>query len=136
MPKQKKQRKLQSSTSLGKKPVVNGLERGRDTASRLVKSRSKGLLKPSVQSKSAADHTRRQGASEMESHQDQLAALREKDPEFYKYLLDTDKDLLDFQAGNSEDDDELEVGKSSIHRVLKTVCYGSCRDAACGSKTK
>ncbi|KEF57011.1 uncharacterized protein A1O9_07201 [Exophiala aquamarina CBS 119918] len=38
-------------------------------------------------------------------HKDQLAALAEKDPEFYKYLQENDAELLDFD----EDDDLAEV---------------------------
>lgn len=46
------------------------------------------------------------GASEDEDHhKDQLAALAEKDPEFYKYLQENDAELLDFD----EDDDLAEV---------------------------
>ncbi|EXJ87452.1 hypothetical protein A1O3_04412 [Capronia epimyces CBS 606.96] len=40
-----------------------------------------------------------------DDHQGQLAALAEKDPEFYKYLQENDADLLDF----NEDDDLAEV---------------------------
>ena len=50
----------------------------------------------------------RKMASEAEQHQSQLAALKDSDPEFYKYLLETDKELLEFQTGDSEDD-ELEA---------------------------
>ena len=51
--------------------------------------------------------------SEAEGHRSELEALKLQDPEFYKYLLETDKDLLDFQAGGSDsdqgDDGPLEV---------------------------
>lgn len=53
-------------------------------------------------------------STESSEHQHQLAALKEKDREFYDYLLETDKDLLNFQADGSDDDDEeLEVQRSA-----------------------
>ncbi|KAH7138600.1 ribosome assembly protein-like protein Noc2 [Dendryphion nanum] len=37
-----------------------------------------------------------ESADDADAHKEQLAALAEKDPEFYKYLKDNDADLLDF----------------------------------------
>jgi hypothetical protein len=42
---------------------------------------------------------------DMDAHKEQLAALAEKDPEFYKYLKDNDAELLDF----AEDADLAEI---------------------------
>lgn len=42
--------------------------------------------------------------TEIASHQSQLEALREQDPEFYEYLQQTDQELLNF----GQDDDEEE----------------------------
>jgi len=40
-------------------------------------------------------------------HEEELKAIKEKDPEFYKFLIEQDKSLLNFQA---PDDDEEQVG--------------------------
>eukprot|EP00163_Fabomonas_tropica_P027458 TRINITY_DN5292_c0_g1_i3.p1 TRINITY_DN5292_c0_g1~~TRINITY_DN5292_c0_g1_i3.p1 ORF type:complete len:823 (-),score=265.12 TRINITY_DN5292_c0_g1_i3:127-2595(-) len=42
--------------------------------------------------------------SSIESHQAELEALKEKDPEFFKFLQENDAGLLDF--GNDDDDDD------------------------------
>lgn len=50
----------------------------------------------------------KQYKTEIASHQAQLEALRQQDPEFYEYLQQTDQELLKF----GQDDDEDEEGAS------------------------
>lgn len=55
--------------------------------------------------------------------QENIKGLEEKDPEFYKYLQENDKDLLDFQGSNpldaisSEDEDEDESEGDQAHET-------------------
>lgn len=47
--------------------------------------------------------------SDIASHQEQLQALKDQDPEFYEYLQQTDQELLDFgQDGDEEEEEEEE----------------------------
>lgn len=49
-------------------------------------------------------------------HKKSLMKLKDTDPEFYSYLKDNDKNLLDFNLSDSDDDDEDSTVESDIHK--------------------
>ena len=65
----------------------------------------------------------KQYKTEIASHQAQLEALRQQDPEFYEYLQQTDQELLKF--GQDDDEDEegaLESASDDEEVTCSCVC--------------
>ena len=61
--------------------------------------------------------------SKSADHKNQLARLQEKDPEFFKFLKENDKELLDFndsdtgsEVESKDDDDEDDDDKSKDNK--------------------
>ena len=60
-------------------------------------------------SRCSAGSTKGGLAEEAARHKADLEALQSQDPEFYAYLQQTDRELLDFDAGSSDSEAELEA---------------------------
>ena len=63
----------------------------------------------------------KQYKTEIASHQAQLEALREQDPEFYEYLQQTDKELLNFGQDDDEEEEEEEMEDASDDDQVKQL---------------
>jgi nucleolar complex protein 2 len=50
------------------------------------------------------------GSSDVEFEQEDIERLKEQDPDFYKYLKDTDEGLLDFRDEDDSEDDRKDEG--------------------------
>ncbi|KAJ5099969.1 hypothetical protein N7532_006970 [Penicillium argentinense] len=86
----------------------------KDVASKTGKRKRTAEQAQDEQASEASDNDDDDASSAggFDEHKNQLEALKEKDPEFYKYLKENDADLLDFgNHGDMEEIDELSEGE-------------------------
>lgn len=117
----KEEQKLKKSA---KEEVFNDMsvEKLFENGFEVPKSAKKGKKK---QTKAAEDE---ESSSEEEDMEQNMAELSEKDPEFYQYLKNNDKDLLDFSGTNpldgiDDNDSEEENDKETeeVHEEVQAV---------------
>ncbi|CAM6102685.1 unnamed protein product [Calypogeia fissa] len=97
------------------KPMVNALKRKRAAFNAHAVEDAEAAAEENQQKQQVQTKgKRRQVTSEVSQHKEQLGTLKEKDPEFYEFLKEHDKDLLDFndedEADEEDEDDGMGLG--------------------------
>lgn len=107
--KAKKVKKGRISYSTKETPVAKGVP---------MKAANGGVTKKGASQPQPKQAIAKSGGSEFEEHKAQLEALKEKDPEFYNYLKQADKELLAFGTDSVDDsgeEDGAEVSQACLY---------------------
>ncbi|XP_002737527.1 nucleolar complex protein 2 homolog isoform X1 [Saccoglossus kowalevskii] len=90
-----------------------------DTISQAVKTKKKKKTKEKTKNEEPVNQIPK--LTKVKKHQMQMKSLKEKDPEFYKFLQDEDQELLDFDLSGSDlednDDEESEEEDADLHKL-------------------
>lgn len=86
--------------------------------------KSKGKPQKESEQEEESEESEEENSDESSDEEMDMGELKDKDPEFYKYLQQNDKDLLDFEASNPLDaisDDDMEDSEEEEEGEEKPV---------------
>ncbi|KAM7412096.1 hypothetical protein PAMA_021858 [Pampus argenteus] len=97
--------------------LLSGFDSAGEAESEKGAPKQNGLKKKKKDLKSAAFNKDEKMAGKASEHKEQLSRLKNKDPEFYKFLQDNDQTLLNFDDTDSSGDEDEKM----YHRLPSTL---------------